>query len=254
MDQYIDNLISIITPAYRAELFILKTIESVINQTYKNWEMLIADDCSPDNTTGVILLAAVNDSRIRLIRCERNGGPAAARNAALKQARGRWVAFLDSDDLWMPTKLQETLEFAKRKNSALTFTGFRRISSDSRFIGHFVDIPDKLNYRQLLQNTAIATSTVLIDRNLVGEVSMQSVYYDDFVCWLGILKRNFTAYGLRKDLMLYRVLLGSVSRNKYRSALQVWRIYRDIEKLSVIRSVWSFLGYLIRALVKYRHF
>ena len=254
MSKYVDDLVSIITPAYRAEHVILETINSVINQTYSNWEMLIADDCSPDNTTGVILAAAVGDSRIRLIRCECNGGPAAARNAALQQARGRWVAFLDSDDLWMPTKLEETLEFAKRKNSALTFTGFRRISSDSFFVGHFVDIPDKLNYRQLLSNTAIATSTVLIDRNMVGEVNMQSVYYDDFVCWLGILKRDFTAYGLRKDLMRYRVVSGSVSRNKRRSALEVWRTYREVESLSLSRSVWSFLGYALRASKKYRNF
>lgn len=254
MSKYVDDLISIITPAYRAEFVISETINSVINQTYKSWEMLIADDCSPDNTTGVIWAAAVDDSRIRLIRCERNGGPAAARNAALQQARGRWVAFLDSDDLWMPTKLEETLEFAKRKNSALTYTGFRRISSDGFFVGHFVDIPDKLNYRQLLSNTAIATSTVLIDRNLVGEVNMQSVYYDDFVCWLGILKRDFTAYGLRKDLMRYRVVSGSVSRNKRRSALEVWRTYREVECLSLSRSLWSFLGYALRASKKYRNF
>lgn len=254
MSEYVPDLVSIITPAYCVESIIIETIDSVIKQTYQNWEMLIADDCSLDSTVQVVEQAAKIDPRIRLLRCQRNGGPAAARNMALSHAQGRWIAFLDSDDIWMPTKLEETMQFAMDKNSALTFTGFRRISSDHKLLGHSVNIPSSLNYHQLLSNTAIATSTVLIDRALVGEVIMQKVYYDDFVCWLGILKRNFIAYGLRKDLMYYRVVKGSVSRNKRKSAVEVWRIYRDVEKLNFIYSTWSFVGYTFRALKKYRNF
>jgi teichuronic acid biosynthesis glycosyltransferase TuaG len=254
MSKYVSDLVSIITPAYCVDSIIMETIDSVIKQTYKNWEMLIADDCSLDGTVEVVARAAKTDPRIRLLCCQRNGGPAEARNMALSHAKGRWIAFLDSDDIWMPTKLQETIEFARDKNSALTFTGFRRISSDNKLLGHYVDVPNSLNYRQLLSNTAIATSTVLIDRDLVGELKMQKVYYDDFVCWLGILKRDFIAYGLRKDLMHYRVVSGSVSRNKRKSAFEVWRIYRDFEKLNLMYAAWSFLGYALRALKKYRNF
>lgn len=249
-----EDLVSIITPAYRVESIIMETIESVMSQTYSRWEMLIADDCSPDGTSTVVAAAAERDPRIRLIRCQTNGGPAAARNTALAQARGRWIAFLDSDDLWMPTKLADTINYALEKNSALTFTGFKRISFDGQIIGKYISVPEMLSYRQLLRNTAIATSTVLVDRKIVGNISMQKVYYDDFVCWLGILKKGFKAYGLNKDLMRYRVVSNSVSRNKKRSAMEVWKIYRTVENINAISSAWHFTNYAFNAFRKYRVF
>ena len=248
------DLVSIITPAYRVEKIVQETIDSVISQTYTNWELLVADDCSPDSTAAVVERAGGVDPRVRLIKCAVNGGPAAARNAALRQANGRWIAFLDSDDLWLPTKLSETLEFAISRNSALTFTGFRRISFDGRSAGRYVPVPDRLTYRQLLGNTAIATSTVVVDRALVGDVLMRPVYYDDFVCWLEILKRGHVAHGVNKDLMRYRVVTNSVSRNKRRSASEVWRTYRTVENIGRIQSAWYFVNYSIRALRKYRTF
>ncbi len=249
-----DELVSIITPAYRVESIIRESIDSVIKQTYPKWEMLIADDCSPDSTAAVIAAAAADDFRIRLIQCDVNGGPAAARNVALSQARGRWIAFLDSDDIWMPTKLADSIDFAVMKNSALTFTGFRRMSFDGRETGEYIPVPETLSYNQLLGNTAIATSTVLIDRKMTGEFSMKTVYYDDFVCWLAILKNGFKAYGLNKDLMRYRVVANSVSRNKRRSACEVWKTYRQIEKINPIFSVWYFMSYAYNAYKKYRVF
>lgn len=254
MSKYADDLVSIITPAYRVEKIVQETIDSVIAQTYGNWEMLVADDCSPDGTASVVFAAAKVDSRVRLVRCKTNGGPAAARNAALAEARGRWVAFLDSDDLWLPEKLEETIRHAVACRSALTYTGFRRISHDQMSIGDYVYVPSSLDYHQLLGNTAIATSTVLIDRNMVGDISMKRVYYDDFVCWLDILKMGFVAHGLNKDLMRYRVVANSVSRNKRRSAIEVWKIYRQVEKFGFILSTWFFLNYAFNAYKKYSKF
>lgn len=248
------DLVSIITPAYKVEKVIWETIRSVLAQTYPHWEMLIADDCSSDGTAEVVTHAEKLDTRIKLIRCEHNGGPAAARNAALAQASGRWIAFLDSDDMWLPTKLEETLAFAKSRKSALTFTGYRRISADGAVLGRYVSVPERLNYKQLLGNTAIATSTVIVDRQLVGEIHMQKVFYDDFVCWLGILKRGFVAHGLNLDLMRYRVVTNSVSRNKRRSASEVWKTYRANERIGFFHSTWFFLGYALQALKKYRKF
>jgi teichuronic acid biosynthesis glycosyltransferase TuaG len=247
-------LISIITPAFRAESVIGDTIKSVIEQSHTNWEMLIADDCSPDNTCEVIREWARTDPRIKLIELEQNRGPAMARNAALERASGRWIAFLDSDDMWQPLKLERTIAYAQEHQAALTFTGFRRITEDGRVIGRYVGVPRHLNYRQLLGNTAIATSTVLIDRNLAGDIRMKKTYYDDFDCWLQILKRGYLAYGLDEDLMYYRIMGHSVSRNKSRSAVHVWRAYRDLEKLSVSASIWYFCQYAIRGLLKYRFF
>lgn len=248
------DLVSIITPAFRAASFIGETIKSVIAQTYPNWEMLIAEDCSPDDTREVIRQWALVEPRVKLVSMERNGGPALARNAALELAKGRWIAFLDSDDLWLPDKLERTIAHAQARQAALVFTGFRRISADGSATGRYVDVPYTLSYHQLLGNTAIATSTVMLDRNLVGEVRMKKTYYDDFSCWLQILKRGHLAFGLDEDLMRYRVMNQSVSRNKRRSALHVWRAYRDLEKLNLPLSLWYFSRYAIRGLLKYRQF
>lgn len=249
-----DALVSIITPAYRVEMIVEHTIRSVLQQTYQKWELLVADDASPDGTANIVAAFAKCDPRIRLIRCEVNGGPAVARNAALAQARGRWIAFLDSDDFWVPTKLEETLAFAREHCSVLTFTGFRRISSTGCEVGRYIPVPYRLGYYELLGNTAIATSTVLIDRCLAGDFRMKTVFYDDFACWLELLRRGCFAYGLNKDLMRYRVQSDSISRNKWRSALEVWRTYRKVEKIGLFRSVWSFSCYIVRAVQKYRNF
>lgn len=249
-----NDLVSIITPAFRAASFIGETISSVIAQTYPNWEMLIAEDCSPDNTRDVIRQWALVDPRIKLVAMERNSGPALARNAALELAEGRWIAFLDSDDLWLPEKLERTINHVQAHQAALVFTGFRRISVNGSTTGRYVSVPRTLSYRQLLGNTAIATSTVLLDRNKVGGVRMKKTYYDDLDCWLQILKRGHLAFGLDEDLMRYRVMSQSVSRNKRRSALHVWRAYRDLEKLNLPSALWYFSRYAIRGLLKYRQF
>jgi teichuronic acid biosynthesis glycosyltransferase TuaG len=254
MKTFDNELVSIITPAFRVERVIGETVKAVIAQTYANWELLIAEDCSMDSTRNVILQWTKADPRIQLIAMERNGGPATARNAALERAAGRWVAFLDSDDLWLPQKLARTLEHAMANRAALVFTGFRRISADGSVIGKYVGVPPTLSYHQLLGNTAIATSTVLLDRNIVGDIRMKRTHYDDFDCWLQVLKRGHLAFGLDEDLMHYRVMGQSVSRNKRRSAVHVWRAYRDLEKLSLPVSFWYFIQYAIRGLLKYKQF
>lgn len=249
-----NDLISIITPAYRAESCIAQTIESVLQQTYQNWELLITDDCSPDDTCSVVEQYALKDPRIRLIRQRENGGPAAARNSSIAAAHGDWLAFLDSDDLWLPQKLEKQLNFHKQVNAALTFTEFRRISADGSKTGSLIRIPGRLTYSRLLGNTAIATSTVLVNRKLVGEVRMKKTYYDDFACWLGVLRGGGEARGLQDDLMRYRVMENSVSRNKWKSSKEVWKLYRSVENLSVVKSLYYFLLYATNGFFKYSKF
>lgn len=244
-------LVSIITPAYRCASVVGETIQSVLAQTYPHWEMLIAEDCSPDNTREVIEQWTTVDPRIKLIRLERNGGPAMARNAALEHARGHWVAFLDSDDLWLPQKLERCLEFARSCDASFVYTGFRRIPSAGGEPGSYIGVPATLNYRKLLGNTAIATSTVMLDISRTGAIRMRKTYYDDFDCWLQILKTGTLAHGLDADLMRYRMMEKSVSRNKGRSALKVWRAYRDLEGLSIPLSAWYFTQYAVRGFLKY---
>jgi teichuronic acid biosynthesis glycosyltransferase TuaG len=246
------ELVSIITPAFRCASVVGETLQSVLDQTYPHWELLVAEDCSPDNTREVIRGWAQADPRIKLVEMARNGGPALARNAALERAQGRWVAFLDSDDLWLPQKLERSLAHARQTGAAFVFTGFRRIPAAGGRAGRYLAVPRTLSYRQLLGNTAIATSTVLLDISRTGAVRMRQTYYDDFDCWLRILKKGVLAHGLDEDLMRYRVMNQSVSRNKRKSAGKVWRAYRDLEQLSVASSAWYFAQYALRGLLKYR--
>lgn len=246
--------VSIVTPAYNAAPFIEETIASVRAQTFPDWEMWVVDDRSKDDTAARVSAIAARDPRVRLIRQPRNGGPALARDAAVQAARGRYVAFLDSDDTWLPAKLEKQLAFMAANEAAVSFTSFRRVDRDGTRVGDPVAIPRRLNYRQLLSNTALATSTVIVDRTRTGPFRMTPTYYDDFALWLDLLKRGVDAQGLSEDLMRYRVVGKSVSRNKFRSALWVWRTYRRVEKLSWPTAVVCFVQYALRALWKYRRF
>ena len=180
------SLVSIITPAYNAAAFVEKMVQSVQAQDYKNWELLITDDCSKDNTREIVSGLSRADPRIRLIRQPENGGPAAARNASVAAAAGRYIAFLDSDDWWLPEKLSGQLRFMQHKNAALSYTSYRRVDRDGLNPGHLIIPPDSLTYSQLLKNTAIATSTVIVDRDQTGPFSLRKTYYDDFVLWLPV--------------------------------------------------------------------
>jgi teichuronic acid biosynthesis glycosyltransferase TuaG len=248
------DLVSIVTPAYKAAKFVSETIESVIAQDYPHWEMLVVDDRSPDDTAEVVARHSSADPRVKLIRQAQNGGAATARNAALEAARGRYVAFLDSDDVWLPGKLSRQLRFMSEQGAGLSFTAFRRISQDGARTGRLIGVPDSMSYSSLLGNTAIVTSTVLVDRVRTGQFRMIKTYYDDFVLWLELLKRGVVARGLHVDLLRYRVVAQSISRNKTNSAKQVWRTYRDVEHLGSVRSAWCFANYATRAWLKYRRF
>ena len=247
-------LVSIITPSWNVERLIGETILSVQAQTLGDWELLIADDCSTDNTPAVIESYAAKDARIKLIRQPRNGGPALARQAAIEQAQGRFIAFLDSDDLWLPAKLERQVAFARQHRAALSFTAFRRINEDGSTTGRLIAVPDSLTYDQLLKNTSIATLTALVDRDIAGDIAMKNEGYDDFCLWLSILKPGHLGWGLNEDLARYRVRGVSVSSRPMRSAGWVWHIYRNVERLSLIKSAWCFAHWGARAWLKRRLF
>jgi teichuronic acid biosynthesis glycosyltransferase TuaG len=247
-------LVSIIMPSWNVESLIGETIASVQAQTFADWELLIADDCSTDNTAAVIEAHGAKDPRVKLIRQPRNGGPALARQAAIDQAQGRFIAFLDSDDLWLPTKLERQLAFAREHRAALSFTAFRRISEDGSVTGRLIEVPASLTYDQLLKNTAIATLTALVDRDIAGPIAMKNEGYDDFCLWLSILKPGHVAYGLNEDLARYRVRGVSVSSRRMRAAGWVWNIYRHVERLSPLKSAWCFAHWSARAWLKRREF
>jgi teichuronic acid biosynthesis glycosyltransferase TuaG len=249
----IKGLVSIITPAFQAARFIGDTIASVRAQTYPFWELIVVDDRSSDSTCDIVERVAQEDSRVKLIRQSSNLGPVEARDTALKSSTGQFVAFLDSDDVWLPEKLERQLSYMRSQKAAISFTRFRRISEDGSRVGRLIPIPRRLTYGQLLRNTAMATSTVVIDREMVGPFAMTKTACDDFALWLEIVGRGFESYGLDDDLMRYRVVSSSFSRNKRKYALKVWRTYRDIG-LSLPHAAWCFVNYAGRAWLKYREF
>ena len=242
--------VTVITPAYNAAARIGETIRSVQAQSIEDWEMLIADDCSQDETAAVVEDAARADPRITLIRCATNGGSGAARNAALSQAQGRYVAFLDSDDLWLPEKLARQIAFMQDAGCAISYTAFRRLAAEGGRTGRLIRVPARLTYRALLKNTAIATLTAMVDTQQTGPLQMSTARRDDYILWLSLLRRGFVACGLQEDLARYRVVAGSLSSRPTRSAAWTWSVYREAEGLGLIRASWCMAHYGARALIK----
>ncbi len=245
-------LVSVITPAHNSARFLDQTIRSVRTQTFEDWEMMIAENGSTDDTVGIVESHVAADRRIRLLRLPGRAGPGAARNVAMEAASGRYVAFLDADDVWLPEMLEAQLEFARARSAAFTCTGFRRIDERGRPILRSVTPPASLDYEQLLGHTVIGCLTVLLDRRQTGPLRMPDLpQHEDLVLWVSLLTRGFRAYGLERDLALYRVVSGSASSNKLQSARRMWNVYRNIEGLSPGKSLRYFISYAVRALRKH---
>jgi len=244
-----DNLVSIITPSYNSACFISETIESVMNQTYINWEMIIVDDCSTDNSVGIIEEYVKKDARIKLFKLGENSGAAIARNKALENASGRFIAFLDSDDLWMPDKLEKQIKFMLKNEYVFTFTSYQSFSKKHGI--KVIRVPRKINYQQYLKNTIIGCLTVILDKKKLGNIEMLDIKTrQDMVLWLSILKKGYDAYGLDKVLSQYRVVSNSISSNKIKMSKNVWNVYRKIEQLSFVKSSWCFVNYIYNAIKK----
>lgn len=244
------SLISIITPMYNAQQYIAETIDSVIAQVYTNWEMIIVDDCSTDESPRVVREYVQKEPRIHYYRQEKNGGIAKARNTAIGYARGRYVAFLDSDDLWKPDKLQRQLLFMKEKGAHFSHTACGIIDGSGLPTGKVRHVPQTIDYGHLLRGNGIACLTVLIDRNYIDQIAMPDIPHEDYAAWLGIMKRGEIAWGLDEELAEYRVVQHSVSNNKWRAAGWTWNIYRHYLQLPIWKAIGSFTCYMWNAVVK----
>ncbi|WP_242035121.1 glycosyltransferase family 2 protein [Mesobacillus harenae] len=244
-------LVSIITPVYKAEEFIEQTINSVQSQTYTNWEMILVDDLSPDNSKQIIDRISEKDNRVRLIQLEKNSGAAIARNTAIENSNGKYIAFLDSDDLWQPEKLERQVQFMLENNIEFSFTGYEIMKEDGTKTGKIVHVPQEINYNGLLKNTIIGCLTVMLDKHAIGKIEMVNIRTrQDFVLWLDILKRGHIAYGIDEPLAYYRKVEGSISSNKIKTAKRNWKVYREIEGLPLPKAIYCFCGYAYNALRK----
>lgn len=242
-----DCLVSIITPVYNSEKYIGETIRSVLAQTHNNWEMLIADDCSKDNTAAVV--KQFTDPRIKYFKLEKNSGAAVARNEALEKAKGKYIAFLDADDLWKPTKLEKQLRFMVENNIGFSFTGYEILREGENKV---VKVPPKINYSQFMKNTIIGTLTVMINREIVGEIRLVNVKKDhDSMTWAKLLREGNMANGLNESLAYYRKVDGSISNDKLKAVKNHWNNCRRLERLSIPRCAYYLLFYIINAVRKH---
>ncbi|PAE33853.1 glycosyl transferase [Bacillus velezensis] len=243
--------VSVITPSYNASEYIEDTIQSVLHQSHPHWEMIIADDCSTDGTRDILQQYEQKDERIRVVYLDKNGGAAAARNTALKHAKGRYVAFLDSDDRWKKEKLQKQLAFMAERSCAFSFTGYSVMEQDGTPTDKTIQAPESLSYDEALKNTIIGCLTVMIDREQTGQIQMPDIRTrQDLATWLSLLKRGFTAYGLNECLSEYRLVQNSISSNKWKAAKKTWFVYREIERLHFIKASWCFMQYAKNAVLK----
>lgn len=238
-------------PNYNSEKFILESIESVLNQTYQNIELIIVDDNSKDLSVNKI--KQISDSRIRLLKLKKNQGAAIARNKGLEISKGRYLAFLDSDDILNENFIEKQMNFLKNKNSALVFGAFEHITEDgNRIKKEFV--PEIIDYKSLLKTCPIKPFTVLIDKSKIKT----KIFFpedcekrEDYGCWLSLIKELKIFYGNNEILGKYRINSKSVSRNKYKMAYYQYRVYREYEKLSFIRSIYYLFNWAYFGIKKY---
>lgn len=244
------ELVSIITPSYNSQDYIEKTILSVQKQTYKNWEMIIVDDCSSDKTIEIVEKFAKNDDRIKLIKATTNAGAAVARNIALENSKGRFIAYLDADDIWFENKLAKQIEFLVNNNYGFSCCDYEKIEADDTTLNKTVSMPKTITYNQLLSNTIIQTVGVIADLKIVDKklLVMPNVRRgQDAATWLQMLKNGVKFYGQNEVLAQYRRVPQSLSANKFSAIKRTWYLYRGVEKLSVLKSLFCLFGWAINA-------
>ena len=217
------GLVSIIMAAYNAEKTIEQAINSVLNQTYTNFELLVVDDCSKDRTVGLVKSIAATDGRVRLISNEKNSGVSFTRKHGLEEANGSWIAILDSDDAWTPEKLEKQIELQNRTNADLLFTGSAFMDSDGNLIDWYLHAPSEVTYRQLLKQNVLSNSSALVRKELYAKYyAVDDGMHEDFAIWLNILKEGRKAYGIDEPLLNYRLSAKSKSGNKLHAAKMNW--------------------------------
>lgn len=242
--------ISIITPSHNCSSFISETIQSALKQSFTDWEMIIVDDCSTDHSVVVIQSFVEQDSRIKLIQLAENSGAAVARNRAVEAAQGRYIAFLDSDDLWLLNKLEKQLAFMQANNYPFSYAAYDKIDENGQVFGH-IGVPDRVCYSDLLKMCSIGCLTAMYDTEYFGKVYMPLIRKrQDLGLWLRLLKKTDYAYGLNETLAQYRVRMDSISANKANAAKFIWRLYREVEGLNLIKASYYFSHYAIRGLLR----
>ena len=245
------GLISIIMAAYNAEKTIEQAINSVLSQTYPDFELLVVNDCSTDKTAMLAEAIVKKDDRVRLISNEKNSGVSYTRKHGLEEASGEWVAILDSDDAWAPEKLEKQIKLQKKTNADLLFTGSAFMDADGKPIDWYLAAPAEVTYRQLLKQNVLSNSSALVRKELYAKYyAVGDGMHEDFAMWLNILKDGRKAYGVDEPLLIYRIAKSSKSGNKFKAAKMNWNTYRYIG-LNPIEAAYYESWYMIKNVIKY---
>ena len=248
-----EPLVSVIIPAYNAEKIVGFTLDSVINQTYKNLEIIIVNDCSKDKTLDVLNAYAKKDKRIKVMSNEKNSGVAETRNNALKVATGDFIAFVDADDIWNLEKIEKQLNFMLENDYKLTYTSVQFIDNDGNLTGQKFIVPEEVSFNKLLKQNVITLSSAMISKEVLGDrIFHDDHLHEDFIMWLEVLKNDTEkAYGIKDILVDYRLTPGSKSRNKFKSLKMTYGTYKHF-KINWIKAHWNLMFYIIRSLKKYK--
>lgn len=245
--------VTVVTPSWNSEKYIEHTIKSVQAQTYTNWEMIIVDDCSTDNTVKIVRERSEKDPRIKLLIQPENGGAAKARTRSMQSGTGRYIAYLDADDIWKPDKLEKQIQFMEDKNCGFSCTSYEVIDDAGKPLNKFVHMLPKVDYVGFLTNNLLQTVGIMVDTERVskGLLIMPDIRRrQDAATWLQILKAGYECYGLDEILAEYRRANNSLSSNKIKAAKGIWNLYRNIEHLSLPFSCYCFVRYAVLAVWK----
>ena len=246
-----NDYISIITPTYNSSEYIEETIDSILNQTYKNWELLIIDDGSIDNTQDIINNYRKNDKRIKLFVNDKNFGSAISRNIGIRNSSGRFIAFLDSDDLWCPDKLSKQISFMISNKHPFTYSYYSKIDEQGLVLNDIDNLPDKVSYKSSLKSNKIGCLTAIYDTQFFGKVYMENLKKrQDLTLWLKLLKEYNYAYCCKEILAFYRIRKKSLSSNKLKLVKYHWIIYRQIEELNFLKSFYFLSHYIFIKIFK----
>lgn len=245
-----EGLVSIITPTFNSEKYISDTIKSVQNQTYANWEMIIVDDCSSDQTTEIVEQAILTDRRVKLFKLEKNSGAGIARDTALQKASGKYIAFLDADDLWKPQKLEKQINFMISNELHFTFSFYECMDEEGNMLNRLVEAPKKLSYRQLFYCNYVGNLTGIYDANYFGKIQISSIRKrQDWMMWLTVLKKIKIGYPFAESLAIYRIRENSISASKLNLVQHNFKVYNSYHKHNFLVASIHMIGFLFTQLI-----
>lgn len=247
-----EALVSIVMPAYNCEDFIGITLDSVINQTYQNWEVIVVDDCSTDNTAKLVQEYVKKDNRIKYHKLDKNSGAAVARNKAVDLANGKYMAFLDSDDVWFPEKLTKQIGYMEENAYTFTCTSYTKIDEEGEYLGRTIGVRKQSDYNDILKKNP-GNSTVIYNAEEIGKVKIPNIRKrNDYVMWLSVVKKAGMLYGMGEPLASHRVREGSLSKKKANLVGYHWKVYREIEDLSFLKSSYLIVYWILVTVFKLR--